>query len=183
MIKMKLKSILSTSSLLVVLTILISSCGSTLNITKKRHSNGYYVNIGSDNYDNKSKPDTKKSDKKNQSEFIKDKTNNENLASNLEEGEADGKNLKQGENVNKKNSSAEQIASADFSKMSTLKKIKALKKLKKQGKLDDDRDFMFVLLILLSIILSPLAVFLHGNGVTNHFSMKEYSKRRKNNRQ
>jgi uncharacterized membrane protein YqaE (UPF0057 family) len=165
---MKLKSILSISSVFMLLAILVSSCGSTLNITKKRHSSGYYVNIGSDNHSNTNKAEKNK--KGSISDLVENKINNDGLIANLEgSNNIDGKNDKNSLDLKNQNLSAEQLAAAEFSKMSTLKKIKALKKLKKAGKLDDNSDFMLILLVLLSLILSPIAVFLKGDGVSTHF--------------
>ncbi|MFT6715878.1 MAG: uncharacterized membrane protein YqaE (UPF0057 family) [Saprospiraceae bacterium] len=167
---MKLKSILSISSVLMLLAILVSSCGSTLNITKKRHSNGYYVNIGNDDHDGLSKAE-RRNKKHDLSKLIENKINNDNLASNVEAGDdIDGEKSDGNGDFKNKNLSAEQIAAAEeFSRMSTLKKIKALKKLKNEGKLEDNTDFMLILLILLSIILSPVAIFLKDDGISNHF--------------
>ena len=168
---MKLKSLLSISSIFVLLAILVSSCGSTLNITKKRHSNGYYVNIGNDSHDGTNKSDQKKNKKSDLADLINEKSSNDDMASNVEgSDEADGENSKSDNETNAKSLSAEQLAAAEeFSKMSTLKKIKALKNAKKAGKLDDNTDFYFVLLVLLALILSPIAVFMHGDGISTHF--------------
>lgn len=168
---MKLKSLLSISSVFMLLAILVSSCGSTLNIAKKRHSNGYYVNIGSDHHDGERKTDTRKSRKRSLTKLVEDKIDEDNLANSLKGSEnVDGVNPNKASNLTSENLSAEQLTAAEeFSKMSTLKKIKTLKNLNTDSKLDDNSDFMFILLVLLSLILPPLAVYIHGDGIGTHF--------------
>lgn len=159
---MKLKSILSISSVFVLLAVLVSSCGSMLNITKKRHSNGYYVSIGNDYHKGKTKADSKRNSKKDVAALIENKSKENNLAINLEGSqELNQENEKTGAQLQAENLNAEQQADAEeFSKMSTLKKIKALKQLKKQSKADDNADIALMLLVLLAILLPPVAVYM-----------------------
>lgn len=167
---MKLKSILSISSVFVLLAILVSSCGSTLNITKKRHSNGYYVNIGHDSHDTTNKSSQKKNKRSDLAKLINEKSNNSDMASNVEgSDDANGENSENNNESNTNKLSTEQLAAAEeFSKMSTLKKIKALKNAKKRSQLEENSEVTFLLLILLAILLPPVAVFLK-RGISTSF--------------
>jgi uncharacterized membrane protein YqaE (UPF0057 family) len=168
---MKLKSLLSISSLFLVLAVVVSSCSGSFNIAKKRHSNGYYVNIGSDNHDGEGKADSRRDKRRDLANLIEEQAKNNNPASALEGSkDINGKNSNNDVDFRNDKLSTDQIAAAEeFSKMSTLKKIQALKKLKKKNKLEDNTDFMLVLLLVLAVILPPVGIYVKNQNVSNQF--------------
>lgn len=167
---MKIKSILSLSSVLLTLLVLISSCGSTLNITKRRHSSGYYVSISGDDH-NESKRTIERKDKTRKADqTILNKIDSETASADIEKGDYAAEHHNDViKTIKNKNLNSEQITAAEeFSQMSTLKKIKTLKRLKKENKSDDTAQIELLLLVLLAILLPPVAVYLK-RGVTTPF--------------
>lgn len=175
---MKIKSLLSVSSLFLVLAVALSSCGSALQITKKRHSNGYYVNFGNDHHKTKTVDEKTVAKVKKQlqnNEKTKNESATEDLANKIEENQAEENTFSDRlATLQKKESRAstkhakQAISATKASKKLNRKKIKAVKKAIKESKSDDTEDIAQLLLIILAIICPPVAVYLM-RGISTHF--------------
>jgi uncharacterized membrane protein YqaE (UPF0057 family) len=167
---MKIKSIISLGSVLLTLLVLISSCGSTLNITKRRHSSGYYVSISGDDHNGSKRTMERKDKARKADQTILNKIDSETISTDAEKSDnAAEDQTEKIKTVKDQNFSSEQITAAEeFSQMSTLKKIKALKRLKKENKSDDNAEVTLLLLVILAILLPPVAVYMK-RGVSTPF--------------
>ncbi len=170
---MKTKSILKQLSTLLIVIFALSSCNSSIQVVKKRHSNGYYVSVGSDIHKNHDVSNTAKQENKkiklqdatpvNESMESEEVTSTERIVS----ASAEISNNSQSKSNSESNNTLVKSKKKKTSKLSKIKKIKALKKELKKSK-NSDVDTNTLLLVILAILLPPLAVYLL-KGVTNQF--------------
>tara|TARA_B110000211_G_C13950293_1_gene495849 strand:+ start:198 stop:839 length:642 start_codon:yes stop_codon:yes gene_type:complete len=172
---MKLNSILKLSSIFVLFIAVLSSCNSSIQIVKKRHSNGYYVSVGSDIHTNtnstvlapapKAEKEIELLDAAPVNESIESEeistTEKIVVASNETSNKPSTETKTQSQNVSGKAKTKKE------SKFSKFKKIKALKKELKKSE-NNDIDTNTLLLLILAILLPPLAVYLM-KGISNDF--------------
>ena len=170
---MKTKSILKHLSTLLIVIFALSSCNSSIQIVKKRHSNGYYVNVGSDthkstDFSNAAKHENKKI--KLQDETLKTESMESDEVSNTERIVSTSTKIAKRAESKTKSESKNTLDNTKKEKTSTISKIKKIKALKKELKKskNNDVDTNTLLLVILAILLPPLAVYLL-KGLTTQF--------------
>lgn len=166
---MKIKKLLKISGALMVMALFLSSCNSSIQVSKKRHSNGYYVNIGGGNFESQARPvqnlalsngaektETNKVDELLKAENTQEvvSTNNTTKVSNTEL-----QTVKKETIVNHVTSS-KKVSGKKSNKISNIKKAIKIKKALKNNNADNTSDVALLLLVILAIILPPVAVFL-----------------------
>lgn len=173
---MKTKSLLQLSGIFMMITLVLSSCNSSIEISKRRHSKGYYVSIGSDSHKAKSQKATELNNaatsKKEEAKVAVEETE---ATVTTESSDVAVAPAAKTENTEVSTATTTVTAGktvtdkvAKQSKGSKLKKAIQLKKALKKNKLEDNTDVALLLLVILAIILPPVAVYM-VKGLEAHF--------------
>lgn len=167
---MKIKQLLKISSALMVMALFLSSCNSTLQVSKKRHSNGYYVNIGGGNYESQAKPVQKlalsNGSEKTENNIVAESIKAENtqvaaLTNNTTKVSKTELQTLSKEAVVNHATSSKKASGKKSNKISNIKKAVEIKNAIKASKgSTSDSDVMLIILVILAIIIPPLAVYL-----------------------
>jgi len=166
---------------IVAFGMVLSSCNSTIEVTKRQHRKGYHVSVSKKNSEAYL---AKYQEEKVAFEAAKTVATNDALAEIITT-----KSLKtgaEGQSIKKTTANdSKHLTSSNIEKTSLLKTVKAIRKAKKEFKqlkkttvsntsFDEDwdisSDMMFVLMLILAVLLPPAAVFLI-KGKSNTFNL------------
>ena len=167
---MKIKQLLKISSALMVMLLFLSSCNSSIQVSKKRHSNGYYVNIGGGNFESQARPvqnlALSKGAEKNETNKVVElvKTENTQEVASTNHTTKVSKTVLQTvskETVVNHVTSSKKVSGKKSNKFNRIKKAVEIRNAIKASKATStDSDLMLIILLLLAIIIPPLAVYL-----------------------
>lgn len=164
---MKTNSLLKFTGILMAVAVALSSCNSSIQIAKKRHSKGFFVSIGSDNHSYESKARPVAVSEQNTTETVAQEevaTANSETTKELQSKVA----TVAATGATSETKTSAPVKSSAKKKTSKLKKALQVKKAIKEHKAANDADVATLLLVILAIILPPVAVFL-VRGIDIHF--------------
>lgn len=142
-----------------------SSCSTSFNIAKKRHSKGYYVDLGSDDFKYKSKA------RKVKAKVARDEasTNAETANASSTEEKSESADYVNSTYSNNSFVSDDMASEMELEEMSTSQKMEALKKKMSAADGESSDDLMLIVLIILALLIPPLAVYLKASALNSHF--------------
>ena len=162
---MTTKRLIKFTSALTMITLLLSSCNSSIQVAKKRHSNGYYVSVGGGNYESKARPidktDFNATPTKGSEKIAVMKKEVEQKTTTKKESIATPTFGTNTENLtSNRTAPINQLQGKKSNKFKQLKKAIELKKAIKKSNAETASDLGILLLVIIAILLPPLAVFL-----------------------